>query len=668
MPRFKDAPLRKNQFRLFRLKQHSRTDDIEIEVKTFKIYRAPKYEAISYCWGDKSDGTTIIRCNGEPFEAWVNLYAALRRLHHENTSTRTESWYWNDAICIEQGDHEVAVTEKARQITFMETVFKLAEPVRVWLGDASPDEERAFQHLADTSKTLADKGVRMNGPGLPGPKDEIWRYWSQVILRPWFARLWIVQESLISAGKVIVTLGMEAQTTWANFYEMIGRAGSVPWMDEPLEYNKLDARAKLAVDRDFFAEWGIALDAYHNVDRGRNRDDALRSCIYRNIVNIRELVFLEKYHDADYGFLQQVLKVYGNRKCTYDQDRPNAMRGILTDRLKKGLKVYDIHADVATVYREVTRVWLMNDPTLSLLQRIRPLDKFLPEGDTITGTKLCNPSWAIDLGRVVTEALGAGIPHRIDGFHAGLVRRASWLGSTKHEWSVPETGVMSRLKGSRHIVFPTEAHCHISGVQVGTVESVVCSHSRRALREARRSDATFQHDAELEQWLSDSFELVRSVGLEPESAREVHWRVLVLNRTDTVDPDVKTMFDVEDRYSRREAYDEVLEILKSDRPEPLRQADGATARYYSTVFNNKLDFPNWFSTSNSCVGRSYAVPRVGDIVAIFYGASTPFLLRPVAGQETYEFMGEAYTHGVMQGEALYEENKDKYPKQVFKLV
>ena len=82
-------------------------------------------------------------------------------------------------------------------------------------------------------------------------------------------------------------------------------------------------------------------------------------------------------------------------------------------------------------------------------------------------------------------------------------------------------------------MFPTEAHCHISGVQVGTVESVVCSHSRRALREARRSDATFQHDAELKQWLSDSFELVRSVGLEPESAREVHWRVLVLNRTDT---------------------------------------------------------------------------------------------------------------------------------------
>lgn len=200
----------------------------------------------------------------------MNLYAALRRLHQENTNTSTESWYWNDAICIEQGDQEVAVTEKARQIAFMETIFLLAEPVRVWLGDASPDDERAFQHLADTSETLAEKGVRRDGPGLPGPKDKIWRYWSQVILRPWFARLWIVQESLVSAGKVIVTLGTEAKTTWANFYEMIERTGSVPWTDEPLEYNKLDTRAQFAVGRDFFAKWGVALDAYHDTGRGRN--------------------------------------------------------------------------------------------------------------------------------------------------------------------------------------------------------------------------------------------------------------------------------------------------------------------------------------------------------------------------------------------------------------
>jgi hypothetical protein len=177
-----------------------------------------------------------------------------------------------------------------------------------------------------------------------------------------------------------------------------------------------------------------------------------------------------------------------------------------------------------------------------------------------------------------------------------------------------------------------------------------------------------QHDAEFEQWLSDTFDLVRSVSVELESAREVHWRVLVLNRADVADPDIKRMFDVEDRHSRREEYDKVLGILKSGKPKLLRQADDATGRYYSTICLHKPDFPNWFSTSTGHVGRSYAVPKAGDVVAVFYGASTPFLLRPVPSQETYEFIGEAYTHGVMQGEALLEKNKNKYPKLVFKLV
>lgn len=80
-------------------------------------------------------------------------------------------------------------------------------------------------------------------------------------------------------------------------------------------------------------------------------------------------------------------------------------------------------------------------------------------------------------------------------------------------------------------------------------------------------------------------------------------------------------------------------------------------------------FPNWYSTTNGLVGRSYAVPVAGDVVAVFYGAATMFLLRPVEGrQSTFEFMGDSYTHGVMQGEALLEKNKERYQKRKFVLV
>jgi hypothetical protein len=41
--------------------------------------------------------------------------------------------------------------------------------------------------------------------------------------------------------------------------------------------------------------------------------------------------------------------------------------------------------------------------------------------------------------------------------------------------------------------------------------------------------------------------------------------------------------------------------------------------------------------------------RVGDQIAIFNGASVPFIIRPV-GEEGFRLMGECYCDGVMHGE------------------
>ncbi len=662
MPRFEDAPLGIDRFRLFRFK--SGCPHIELEIKTFKIYRAPTYRAISYCWGHKADGTVSVQCNGDPFEIWANLNDALQRLHREASGC----WYWCDAICIEQGEEDVAVKEKLQQISFMETIFTLAEPVTVWLGGASTAEEQAFSHIVDQCEAAVHDGVARHGTKLPDPKDEIWRYWAQILLRPWFIRLWICQEALISDGKVVVLLGDSAETTWATLREAMDRTQCVPWTDEWLEYDDLDVRARLTIDRDFHTEWGVTLDAYEKAKMSRN--DAVKQQLYQNVVNIQELMFLEKYHDADFGFLQQTLKVFGNRKCSYDQDRPNAMRGLLPERLKKGLKAYSINTDVATVYREVTHLWLTNDPTLSLLQRIRPLSSFLPKDQASLGTKLNNPSWVIDLARVVTEALGAGIPNRKDGFHAGLLR-ATKKGMFQHDrqaWVVPNVDLTAKIKGIKNIEFPSEEECHISGVQIGVVEEVLLSDCKSVTLDPLRSKLPPQYYLDLRTWVEESLKLISAHHPDLKEAQEIHWRTLVNNRTNTKDPAVLSMFDTESKHSRLEAYTNFMRILKSECPEDIQQSVATTADYYSTVFLNERDFPNWFFTSNSFVGRSYGVPKPGDIVAVFFGAATPFLLRPVPANDTFQFVGEAYCSGVMQGEALLKTSKDGFPQRTFKLV
>jgi hypothetical protein len=47
--------------------------------------------------------------------------------------------------------------------------------------------------------------------------------------------------------------------------------------------------------------------------------------------------------------------------------------------------------------------------------------------------------------------------------------------------------------------------------------------------------------------------------------------------------------------------------------------------------------------------------KVGDVVAVFTGGLIPIILRPESGH--YTFVGDAYVHGIMDGEAMQDVNE-----------
>jgi len=55
-------------------------------------------------------------------------------------------------------------------------------------------------------------------------------------------------------------------------------------------------------------------------------------------------------------------------------------------------------------------------------------------------------------------------------------------------------------------------------------------------------------------------------------------------------------------------------------------------------------------TSKGHIGLAGEACRAGDVVSILFGAGVPFILRR-AGQE-FVLIGEAYVHGIMDGEAM----------------
>lgn len=59
-----------------------------------------------------------------------------------------------------------------------------------------------------------------------------------------------------------------------------------------------------------------------------------------------------------------------------------------------------------------------------------------------------------------------------------------------------------------------------------------------------------------------------------------------------------------------------------------------------------------FSTFSGYIGIGDVTLEPGDLVCVFLGGRTPFIIRPVG--EKYKFVGECYLHGIMQGGALEE--------------
>lgn len=177
------------------------------------------YDALSYCWGDpkerrplhvssisnkkSKDGRAVT--DYEPHRDGIlliqqNLYVFLEGLRQR----RYNRFIWIDAICINQGSQE----DKFNQIPLMRYVYEAAEHVYVWLGEATAAEEGAvpimptlntdLRALPEDHKLDPDDPSSFEAFGIPSPSQEVWRALSMIITRPWWSRLWTLQEVVVA--------------------------------------------------------------------------------------------------------------------------------------------------------------------------------------------------------------------------------------------------------------------------------------------------------------------------------------------------------------------------------------------------------------------------------------------------------------------------------------
>ncbi|KAI0856471.1 hypothetical protein F4860DRAFT_518768 [Xylaria cubensis] len=159
-----------------------------------------QFQALSYVWGHAVK-PFILETNQGNIGLTAPLYFGLQRLRLRSTSV----FVWADAICIDQGNSD----EKSHQIRLMPEIYKSADQVFVWLGDKAENSDRAMKCLQEMSRLPAPRSVSVS--------EEEWDSINRFFGRPWFRRVWIIQE-LVLARKVTIFCG-EQEAQWSEIYK-----------------------------------------------------------------------------------------------------------------------------------------------------------------------------------------------------------------------------------------------------------------------------------------------------------------------------------------------------------------------------------------------------------------------------------------------------------------
>lgn len=143
-------PLEPGQIRLLRL-----LDDtgLNFSLDEYSLEGAPQYHCLSYTWREgscveeKTRESYYITVNQQQKSVGKNLYDALR--HVGSAVLQSCSFIWIDAVCINQGDP----TERSAQVQLMKTLFSRSQQVVAWIGLAEhPEQTQLAMYML---KTLA---------------------------------------------------------------------------------------------------------------------------------------------------------------------------------------------------------------------------------------------------------------------------------------------------------------------------------------------------------------------------------------------------------------------------------------------------------------------------------------------------------------------------------
>jgi hypothetical protein len=637
------------------------TDEFEAERADFDLpWRYPwgDYVALSYVWGDSNPANLReIYVDGSPFLVTRNLEAALQELR-KHYRIKQGFRIWADAICINQKD----VDERGSQVAMMRQIYLAAWHIVIWLGPKADNSDLAMvalRYFSLRSKQYANplEGVSKRVEkviNLPGGfhwkhratfirlRMSVYRALYHLFCRPYFRRLWILQE---------VALGTE------NMPVLCG--------DRCVQVEDIYRTVKIL--RSNGAEFGTQIMAvvhfWSDMQKSwyQTRGDTYR---YSERLWERPIAMLEaqnKIRASDsvaHGGIFGALLLGRESHASDERDRIYGILGM------KQLAAIHIIPDYNLTAKETFILFTKRLFASGDFNGLRLATSEVPHIATrymklINFSRPKNPKF-VHHNRLVNPGCTHSLPSWV----------ICWSCSPNPAINLHGTSCFPLRNHTPSVVFQNDMSMTLQGIIFDTINSLSAFHTTE-------SDLSYPSDGPP----------VTSIYGDRAATNEAFWRTLVGNTTPTGDPaptsyssilqsaiwdgsasvpNRRKMFLLSDFFSRNKKmrlFDRTLKeiILGSQfrdgmeirnlRAPFVQTLDDAARREFQDAILWAMRVLAWrrlVVTRGGYLGLAPAAAKAGDVVVLVPGCDVPLVLRREG--ERFRVLGEGYVHGIMAEE------------------